>query len=358
MVRPRRAGPIRPSDVSRRAHRGQTARRHRRHRRGAEREQTGRTRRADWLARVAQRPRERRPLPRRELVAGGDRRLPDHQRPVWRRLRAAARDLVHRHSLERADADQARVRLRGRQAGAQEAAVPADAPDRDARRSVADRRQSRGDTSRLHAQSRRQSGGRPALVAPGGLAGRQTPSARGGLNDRRWYKGSCGVFAQAVRPECGLRRLSPRAIPREPRGCRPRLARVLRARRRLRPPPPAPAPAAVPAEADDELVGAVAAATALVKAYRTHGHLNARLDPLGSDPMGDPALDESRLEPPLTPELQARIPAKLLRLYVPRDTLLEALPRLREVYAGTIAYEIEHISDHAERVWLRKAIET
>ena len=123
-------------------------------------------------------------------------------------------------------------------------------------------------------------------------------------------------------------------------------------------PPPAPAPAVVPAGADDELVRGVAAATALVKAYRTHGHLNARLDPLGSDPMGDPALDESRLEPPLTPELQARIPAKLLRLYVPGDTLLEALPRLREVYAGTIAYEIEHISDHAERVWLRKAIET
>ena len=97
---------------------------------------------------------------------------------------------------------------------------------------------------------------------------------------------------------------------------------------------------------------------ALVKAYRTHGHLNARLDPLGSEPMGDPALDESRLRPPLTPELQARIPAKLLRLYVPGETLLEALPRLREVYTGTIAYEIEHISDHAERVWLRQAIES
>jgi 2-oxoglutarate dehydrogenase E1 component len=113
--------------------------------------------------------------------------------------------------------------------------------------------------------------------------------------------------------------------------------------------------AAVP---DDELLGGIAAAMSLVKAYRTHGHLNARLDPLGSEPMGDPALDESRLEPPLTDELQARIPAKLLRLSVPGETLLEALPRLREVYTGTIAYEIEHISDHAERVWLRKAIES
>ena len=96
----------------------------------------------------------------------------------------------------------------------------------------------------------------------------------------------------------------------------------------------------------------------LVKAYRMHGHLNARLDPLGSEPMGDPALDETRLEPPLTPELQSRIPARLLRLYVPGSTLLEALPHLKEVYTGTIAYEIEHISDHAERVWLRQAIES
>jgi 2-oxoglutarate dehydrogenase E1 component len=123
-------------------------------------------------------------------------------------------------------------------------------------------------------------------------------------------------------------------------------------------PPAAPEPGPAPAPPDDELVGGVAAAMSLVKAYRTHGHLNARLDPLGSEPMGDPALDESRLQPPLTDELQARIPARLLRLSVPGETLLEALPRLREVYTGTIAYEIEHISDHAERVWLRQAIES
>jgi len=122
--------------------------------------------------------------------------------------------------------------------------------------------------------------------------------------------------------------------------------------------PAAAPPPAAPAEVDAELLGGVAAAMALVKAYRMHGHLAARLDPLGSEPMGDPALDETRLHPPLTPELQARIPARLLRLSVPGETLLDALPRLREVYTGSIAYEIEHISDHAERVWLRKAIES
>jgi 2-oxoglutarate dehydrogenase E1 component len=115
---------------------------------------------------------------------------------------------------------------------------------------------------------------------------------------------------------------------------------------------------AVPAVPDDELLGGVAAAMALVKAFRMHGHLAARLDPLGSEPPGDPALEPERLIPKLTPELQARIPASMLRLYVEGDTLADALPRLREVYCGTIAYEIEHISDHEERVWLRQAIES
>jgi 2-oxoglutarate dehydrogenase E1 component len=125
------------------------------------------------------------------------------------------------------------------------------------------------------------------------------------------------------------------------------------------PPAPEPPPPAARAElVDRTLLAGVAAAMALVKAYRMHGHLAAHLDPLGSEPMGDPALEELSLNPPLTPELQERIPASLLRLYVPGATLREALPHLKEVYTGTIAYEIEHISDHAERVWLRQAIES
>ncbi len=96
----------------------------------------------------------------------------------------------------------------------------------------------------------------------------------------------------------------------------------------------------------------------LVKAHRTHGHLAAHLDPLGSLPIGDPSLEPERLQPPLTPELQERIPGRLLRVAVPGETLAEVLPQLRETYCGTMAYEIEHISDHEERVWLRQAIES
>src|SRR4051812_38752216 len=120
-------------------------------------------------------------------------------------------------------------------------------------------------------------------------------------------------------------------------------------------PTTAPAPA-ISAEPDLELLQAVQAAMSLIKAHRTHGHLAARLDPLGSEPEGDPALDPEPLK--LTPELMARIPAKILRVGVPGDTLAEVVPHLRETYCGTIAYEIEHIASHRQRVWLREKIET
>jgi 2-oxoglutarate dehydrogenase E1 component len=122
--------------------------------------------------------------------------------------------------------------------------------------------------------------------------------------------------------------------------------------------PRAPEPEVEEEVADETLLGGVAAAMALVKAHRMHGHLAARLDPLGGEPPGDPALEPERLVPKLTPELQSRIPARLLRLYCPGGTLAEALPNLRATYCGTMAYEIEHISDHEQRVWLRRAIES
>ncbi|HET8633826.1 MAG TPA: multifunctional oxoglutarate decarboxylase/oxoglutarate dehydrogenase thiamine pyrophosphate-binding subunit/dihydrolipoyllysine-residue succinyltransferase subunit [Gemmatimonadales bacterium] len=100
----------------------------------------------------------------------------------------------------------------------------------------------------------------------------------------------------------------------------------------------------------------VAAAMALVKAFRTHGHLAARLDPLGSEPVGDPSLDPASIG--LTPEVMASIPAEVLRIKVPGQSLLEALPHLEAAYCGTIAYEIEHIASHEERVWLRERIES
>src|SRR5256886_7710450 len=94
---------------------------------------------------------------------------------------------------------------------------------------------------------------------------------------------------------------------------------------------------------------------ALVAAYRTHGHLSARLEPLGSPPTGDPSLDP--VNHGLTPQLMEAVPAAVLRVRVPGENLAEVLSHLRQTHCSTIAYEIEHISSHQQRNRLRERIE-
>jgi 2-oxoglutarate decarboxylase len=133
------------------------------------------------------------------------------------------------------------------------------------------------------------------------------------------------------------------------------------------PAPPAPAVAASASAAasreghaapvgGEEILQAVQAASTFVSRVRSHGHLAARLDPLGSEPEGDPGLDPEALG--LYPEIQERLPAKIFQVYVPGATLADATAHLRETYCGTIAYEIEHIASHRQRVWLREHIES
>ena len=119
---------------------------------------------------------------------------------------------------------------------------------------------------------------------------------------------------------------------------------------------PAAATSTVAGAVDEELLQGVQAASSLLKAYRTHGHLAANLNPLGGDGKGDPALEPENLN--LTPELMGRIPASILRIGVAGETLLDALPRMRDAYCGRIAYQIEHLSSHQQRMWLREMIET
>ena len=113
-------------------------------------------------------------------------------------------------------------------------------------------------------------------------------------------------FYERVFGDLGLALPAARAGAREPAAASGRAAEPALPTAR------APAPGAMP---DEELMQAVQAATSLLKAHRTHGHLAARLDPLGREPEGDPALDPSPLG--LTPELMERIPARILRMYVP-----------------------------------------
>ena len=109
----------------------------------------------------------------------------------------------------------------------------------------------------------------------------------------------------------------------------------------------------------DELLGAVAAAMALVKAHRMHGHLAAHLDPLGSEPPGDPALEPERLIPKLTPELQARVPASVLRLVrAGRDACRHPSAARATRTRGRSRTRSSTSPDHEKRVWLRQAIES
>src|SRR5205085_6476812 len=121
-------------------------------------------------------------------------------------------------------------------------------------------------------------------------------------------------------------------------------------------PPSRTSPISLVPESSVDDLRHVAAAYALVRAHRNFGHLAAHLDPLGSEPPGDPSLDPGRLG--LSPEIMRRIPSEVLRVYVPGQTLAEALPALRATSCGTIAYEVEHIGSHEERIWLRQVIES
>ncbi len=105
----------------------------------------------------------------------------------------------------------------------------------------------------------------------------------------------------------------------------------------------------------EEMLRGIAAGSALVSAYRRHGHLAAALDPLETHPPHDPSLDPATYN--LTPTMMNSVPASVLRVKVPGATLAEVLPNLRNVYSGTISYEIEHISNVEQREWLREYIE-
>ena len=123
-------------------------------------------------------------------------------------------------------------------------------------------------------------------------------------------------------------------------------------------PAAAPAPAA-PTVVDDELLGGVAAAIALVKALPDARPPRRAARPARLRPRRRPG---ARAGPPRAeahagaagadPGLGASASTS------PARRSPTSLPQLRETYCGTIAYEIEHIADHEQRVWLRQAIES
>src|SRR5215467_3495641 len=103
-------------------------------------------------------------------------------------------------------------------------------------------------------------------------------------------------------------------------------------------------------------VSKIVAASALAHAIRSRGHLGAHLGPLGSAPLGDPALltgthgisDEDLAQ--LPPDVVGGHSAEGAR------NALEAIDALRAMYSGTISYEFDQVKSPVERNWLRDAV--
>lgn len=101
----------------------------------------------------------------------------------------------------------------------------------------------------------------------------------------------------------------------------------------------------------------IMAAVNLAQAIRAYGHLAAQLDPLGSQPPGDPALDLATYG--LTEDDLRSLPAGLIGGPIAERTTTawEAIEALRQVYCSTIGFDFEHIWIPEEREWLRHAAE-
>jgi 2-oxoglutarate dehydrogenase E1 component len=124
----------------------------------------------------------------------------------------------------------------------------------------------------------------------------------------------------------------------------------------------APAPAAEPTALENgrlpRLLRAVASATSLVQAFRDHGHMLARVDPLGAEPPGHPQLEAAFFGTTLE-ELE-QIPADVVMPVGARagESVAAALRRLEEAYSGFIGYEFEHLEDPERVRWLWDQVES
>jgi len=102
----------------------------------------------------------------------------------------------------------------------------------------------------------------------------------------------------------------------------------------------------------------IVATVNLAQAIRAFGHLDADLDPLGSNPPGDSYLNAT--DHNLSEEDLFQLPSSLVRGPIAKSTsnAYEAIKKLRSVYSSKIGYEDYHINSHEERKWFRVAAES
>jgi 2-oxoglutarate dehydrogenase E1 component len=99
----------------------------------------------------------------------------------------------------------------------------------------------------------------------------------------------------------------------------------------------------------------VSRAAALVQAFRDHGHQLARIDPLGSEPPGHPQLNPAFFG--TTMEDLALLPSSLVLDDDEDRSVADALQELKDIYAGPMGYEFEHVDDHLKVNWLWTQVE-
>jgi 2-oxoglutarate dehydrogenase E1 component len=118
--------------------------------------------------------------------------------------------------------------------------------------------------------------------------------------------------------------------------------------------PPAEGAIAAPAPAIDKIMGAVN----LAQAIREYGHLEAQLDPLGSQPTGDPGLNPATHG--ISEEDLRQLPSSLIGgpIASKTGTAWEAIQALRRTYSSKTGYDYDHLRLPEEREWLRSAAES
>jgi len=102
----------------------------------------------------------------------------------------------------------------------------------------------------------------------------------------------------------------------------------------------------------------IAGVVAWAHAIRVHGHLAARLDPLGRSPIGDPNLEPEAHG--VTAEDARDMPASIVGGHCASGAVnaLEAIEQLKACYAGAIGHDYGHVRVPEERAWLVEAAES
>jgi 2-oxoglutarate dehydrogenase E1 component len=110
-----------------------------------------------------------------------------------------------------------------------------------------------------------------------------------------------------------------------------------------------------PVEVEPSIVTLPTQLNEMIQAYRSYGHLNARVDPLNRRKPSDMSLDPEAFGF-VDSHMDKLLASEAIRFGTPL-TLCEFVQRLEQMYCGPIGFEFTHIADRAARTWLQERIE-